>query len=282
MPVVLDGGSVLNPVFQDRRPRSPHFFFGLVVGAPRLRTPKPPSKTTVWRGQRCSDTTVRVHFFRCACKKFTFFVLSEFQTTKNRGLKKQHRDPKKNDEKQRPLTSKVARRNENPIRRDMCSVCGASSRSSLFFFELSEPFATKERKTFMIFGAHSLAPATPRQGTEKFDSSNLSLEWGKFRGNYSCVLPNFVRKFAAEIFPGQWGEEEEEREGGRLGRMRGGEGGADVGQNRSAVFRCGKFTDRIVYKVPLREKVLSDRIGCRIPLRKKSVENRKYPTIGRF
>ena len=135
----------------------------------------------------------------------------------------------------------------------------------------------------MIFGAHSLAPATPRQGTEKFDSSNLSLEWGKFRGNYSCVLPNFVRKFAAEIFPGQWGEEEEEREGGRLGRMRGGEergGRRTKSECRFPLrkiyqtelftrFRCGK-------KFSQTESVAEFRCG------KKRVENRKYPTIGRF
>ena len=112
-----------------------------------------------------------------------------------------------------------------------------------------------------------LPPATPRQGTEKFDSSNLSLEWGKFRGNYSCVLPNFVRKFAAEIFPGQWREEEEEREGGREGERRGGgeeRSGADVGQNRSAVFRCGKIA---------RQNCLQGSVAGKSSLRQNRLQN---------
>ena len=101
---------------------------------------------------------------------------------------------------------------------------------------------------------------SPFSYSRKFDSSNLSLEWGTFRRNHSCVPPNFVRKFAAEIFPGQWGGEEEEREGGREGERRGGgEEGAGRTSDKIGVqcsvaenfqtelftrFRCGKSSPR--------------------------------------
>ena len=94
---MLDGVSVLNPVFQDRRPRSPHFFFfGKSGGSPA----SPNTQATV-KDDRLAGPQVLRHDGTCALfsvrlqEVHFFFELSEFQTTKNRGLKKQHRDPNK-------------------------------------------------------------------------------------------------------------------------------------------------------------------------------------------
>ena len=128
----------------------------------------------------------------------------------------------------------------------------------------------------MIFGARSLAPATPRQGTEKFDLSNLSLEWAHF-GEIILVSRRILCASSQRRF--FLGSEKVRRKKGREGGRRRGGGQEGAGRTSDKIgvqFSVAeKLPDRIVYKVPLREKVLSDRIGCRIPLRKKARRKQK-------
>ena len=100
----------------------------------------------------------------------------------------------------------------------------------------------RENDKHLRFWAPTPLPPRPHAKGPK-NSTHRIYPWnGANLGEIILVsLPNFVRKFAAEIFPGQWRGEDEEREGGRLGRRRRGGSGADVGQNRIAVFRCGKI-----------------------------------------